>query len=156
MTIHTIRDLLAEHPGFRDFDDEALDLIAGCGVNTRFAAGEVMFREGAPADKVLILRRGDAAIEVAAPGRGAITIETVHAGDIVDWSWLLPDRQAMADARAVTDVHAIALDAACVLGKCDDHPGLGYQMFKLWLPHLAQRIRCQRLQLLDLYGSDVR
>ncbi|MGI1661478.1 cyclic nucleotide-binding domain-containing protein [Palleronia sp. KMU-117] len=156
MAIHTIRDLLAGHPAFRDFDDEALDLIAGCGTNVHFTAGRPIFREGDPADKVFILRHGDAAIEIAAPGAGPIVVESLHPGDVVDWSWLVPPRRAMSDARAVTDVSAISLDASCVLRKCDEHPGLGYQMFKLWLPHLAQRVRAQRLQLLDLYGPDAR
>lgn len=154
MLIHKIRDLLAEHPAFRDFDAEALDLIAGCGSNARFPAGTLIFREGDPADKVHILRRGDAAIEIAAPGKGGMTVESLHEGDVIDWSWLVPPHRAMSDARAVTDVSVIGLDAACVLGKCDENPRLGYQMFKLWLPHLAERVRAQRLQLLDLYGSD--
>lgn len=156
MVIHSIRDLLSGHPAFRDFDDEALDLIAGCGRNAIFPAGRLIFREGDPADTVYILRRGDVAIEVAAPGKGALIVESLHEGDVVDWSWLVPPRRAMSDARAVTDVGAIGLDATCVLKKCDEHPSLGYQMFKLWLPHLARRVRAQRLQLLDLYGADAR
>jgi CRP-like cAMP-binding protein len=156
MVIHTIRDLLAEHPAFRNFDDEALDLIAGCGTNVQFEAGQLIFREGEAADKVLILRRGDAAIEVSAPGAGPLIVESLHPGDVVDWSWLVPPHRAMSDARAVTDVGAISLDAACVLRKCDEHPSLGYQMFRLWLPHLARRVQAQRLQLLDLYGGHAR
>lgn len=156
MAIHSIRELLSEHPAFRDFDSDALDLIAGCGSNVQFPAGQLIFREGDPADRIFILRRGDAAIEITEPGKGPTIVESLHPGDLVDWSWLVPPHRAMSDARAVTDVGAIGLDAACVLRKCDEHPNLGYQMFKLWLPHLARRVRAQRLQLLDLYGTDAR
>ncbi|MGD9295138.1 MAG: cyclic nucleotide-binding domain-containing protein [Roseobacter sp.] len=156
MVIHTIRDLLSRHPAFRDFDDPALDLISGCGTNAHFPAGQLIFREGDAADKVYIIRHGDAVIEIPAPGKGGLTLESLHEGDVLDWSWLAPPQRTMSDARAVTDVSAISLDAACVLSKCEEHPQLGYQMFKLWLPHLAQRLHAQRLQLLDLYGDDAR
>lgn len=154
MAIRSIRDTLAAHPAFRDFDDDALDLIAGCGANARFAAGQMILNEGEAAGSVFILRGGDAAIELATPGRGPITVETAHAGDVLDWSWLVPPYRALSDARAVTDVAALRLDAACIRGKCDAAPALGYQMFKLWMPHLARRLRAQHLQLLDLYGAD--
>ncbi|WP_289154777.1 cyclic nucleotide-binding domain-containing protein [uncultured Salipiger sp.] len=156
MAHQTIRDILADHPAFLGFEGAALDLIADCGLNMRYRAGDLLFREGDAAETVLILRHGDAAIELAAPGRGTLRVESLHPGDIVDWSWLLPPCRAMSDARAVTDVAAIALDARCVLDKCDEHTELGYRLFRLWLPHLARRVRMQRLQLLDLYGSHAR
>jgi CRP-like cAMP-binding protein len=83
-----------------------------------------------------------------------LTVETVHPGDVLDWSWLVPPYRTMSDARAVTDVAALRLDAACVRRKCDEAPALGYQMFKLWMPHLARRLRVQHMQLLDLYKTD--
>lgn len=154
MQIKSIRQILEDHPAFEHFDDEALDLVAGCGTNQTYDAGQMLFREGDDARKVFILRRGDVAIEISAPQKDPLVVETRHPGDIVDWSWLVPPYRAMSDARAITDVGAISLDADCILGKCDAHPGLGYQMFKQWLPHLASRVRAQRLQLLDLYGSN--
>ena len=154
MAIKTIRDHLAENPVFSGFDGDTLDLVAGCGHNVHFEAGDQLLREGTDADAVILLRHGDVAIEVAAPQKDPLIVETLHEGDIVDWSWLVPPYRNMSDARALTDVRAISLDAGCIRGKCDDYPKLGYQMFKHWLPHLAGRIRAQRLQVLDLYGAD--
>ncbi|MDJ0631006.1 MAG: cyclic nucleotide-binding domain-containing protein [Rhodobacter sp.] len=153
MELHSIKDLLADHPVFKDFDEETLDLLAGCGRNEHFAKGSLIYKEGDEADKVYIIRRGDVAIEIAAPGRPAIVVETLNQGDVAGWSWLVPPYRSSADARAVTEVSAVSLDANCVRGKCDDHPALGYQIFKTWLPHLTKRVRAQRLQLLDLYGA---
>ena len=156
MQIKTVKDMLQAHPVFRGFDDDSLTLIAGCGRNERYKAGSFIFREGDDADKVYMLRGGDVAIEMSAPGKGALIVETLHAGEILGWSWLIPPYRHMSDARAVTDVSAVSLDAQCVRGKCDDEPMLGYQMFQEWIPHLASRVRAQRLQLLDLYGSNAR
>ena len=154
MEIHTIKDILTPHPVFKDFDEETLDLLSGCGRIEHFKKGQFIYREGDEADKVYIIRKGDVAIEIAAPGRPPLVVESLKAGDIAGWSWMVPPYRSSADALAVTDVSAVSLDATCMRGKCDDHPALGYQMFKTWLPHLTKRVRAQRLQLLDLYGAD--
>lgn len=154
MTVRGMHALLAEHPLFRDFDAEALARLAECARNERHRPGETIFREGESAERVYILRRGDVALEMAAPGRAPLVVETLHAGDVLGWGWLVPPYRAMADARAQTEVGLVGLDAACVRRKCDESPAIGYQMFKAWLPHLSARMRAQRLALLDLYGRD--
>jgi len=153
MRIHGIEEILAEHPVFRSFDADTQKLLAGCGRNEHFAAGDTIFREGEDTEKVYILRTGDVAIEIAAPERAPMIVETLHAGDVLGWSWLVPPYRSMSDAVALTDVRAVSLEANCVRGKCDENPALGYQMFQNWLPHLTKRVRAQRLQLLDLYGA---
>jgi CRP-like cAMP-binding protein len=154
MQTHDMKALLAAHPLLAGFDAETVAQLAGCARNLTWRAGETIFREGDPADRAFILRAGDVAVEIAAPGRAPMVVETLHPGDVLGWSWLTPPHRAMADARAMTDVRAIALDAACLRRKCDESPALGYQMFKAWLPHLAARMKAQRLQMLDLYGAD--
>ncbi len=45
------------------------------------------------------------------------------------------------------------LDAACLRGKCDDDPALGYEMYKRFAGLVRDRLQATRLQLLDLYGN---
>jgi hypothetical protein len=66
---------------------------------------------------------------------------------------MVPPYRHMSDARAVSEIRAVSLDAICMRGKCDGNPILGYQMFKHLLPHMALRVRALRMQLLDLYGT---
>lgn len=153
MQIHGFREILAEHPVFREFDADALDLLAGCARNEHFQAGATIYAEGDAADRVHILRHGDVAVEIATPERASIIVETLHAGDVLGWSWMVPPYRHMSDARALSDVRSVSLDAACMRGKCDENPVLGYHLFKHLLPHMALRVRALRLQLLDLYGS---
>ena len=44
---------------------------------------------------------GSVAIETEVPGRGAVTVETLHAGDVLGWSWLLPPYRSAFGARAL-------------------------------------------------------
>ncbi len=153
MDIQSIQDLLTEHPILGRFDTASRELLVGCARNHHFGAGEMIQTEGDPADLVHVLRKGDVAIEIAAAHLAPVIVETVHGGDILGWGWLIPPYRTMYDARALTEVSCVSLDAACLRGKCDDNPMLGYQMFKYWLPHLAARFRAQRLQVVDLYGE---
>ena len=67
----------------------------------------------------------------------------------------MPPYRHTNDAVALTEVRAISLDGACLRGKCETNPALGFKMFQTWVPHLATRLKSLRLQVLDLYGTKV-
>ena len=148
----SMADILAAHPLFAGLDKEITDLLGGCATNAHFAAGTYLFKEGDPADVFYLLRAGDVALDLRMPGRGRLTVETVHPGHLVGASWMLPPYRWRFDARAVGDVRATGVDAACLRNKCDAEPRLGYQVMQRFLPVLAERLESARIQLLDLYA----
>jgi CRP/FNR family transcriptional regulator, cyclic AMP receptor protein len=147
-----IPELIAGAPVFAGLAPRHLELIAGCGANDRFAAGDVVFREGEPADRFYLIRRGSVALDLSAPGRGSVTIETLHDGEVLGWSWLFEPHRWMFDARAVGETSAIGFDGACLRGKCDADHELGYQLMHRFAAVLVSRLQATRLQLLDVYG----
>lgn len=153
MTIKELPQLLAEHAFTEGLDAKALEVISGCAHNVSFPAGTYILREGDAADWFYLLRRGTAALEMPVPGRGRITIHTVNAGDVLGVSWLFPPYRWSFDARAVTDTGAIAFNAACLRGKCDDDHDLGYELMRRFAPKLSERLQAARLQLADVYGD---
>ena len=153
-TTKTMPDIVAEHPLFVGTTPEAQALIAGCTQNRRFRLDETILREGDPADVFFLIKEGRVAVEIDTPRRGPMTVETLGPGDVVGVSWLLPPYRWTFSARAVTPTAAIAVDAACLRGKCDDDPVFGYDMFKRFAGVVRDRLQAARLQLLDVYGSD--
>jgi len=149
-----IRDLLAEHPFWADLPDGDLDLIAGCGRNVHFRSGQTIFGEGGAADEFYVIRRGRVRLSVHSPQRGEITIATIADGDVLGWSWLFPPYRWEFDAQAVAETSAIALDGACLRGKCEDDNALGYRLMKRFTQVAQQRLQQTRLQLLDVYGGN--
>ena len=145
--------VLADVPLFAGLDEGALELLAGCASNVRFDPGKLLFEEGRPADEFYVVRHGSVAIESHAPARGAMTIETIGPGEVVGWSWLFPPYRWHFDARALTQVRATAFDGACLRGKCDDDPGLGYDLMQRFAQVMIDRLQATRLRLLDLYGG---
>lgn len=151
MTVRTIHDLLAQHPFFAGLDAPWLDLVAGCGRNVVLDA--VVAREGDPADTFYVLRSGRVALEVHVPERGGIVVETLGPGSVLGWSWLFEPHRWRFDARALGEVHAVALDGACLRGKCDADPRFGYELVRRFARLMSARLEATRLQLLDVYGD---
>ena len=151
--METLEPILAKTPLFRDLPPTYVALLTGCASNVRFAAGDLVFRQGDPADLFYIIRHGQVALEVHAPGQGSITIDTLEEGELVGWSWLFPPYRSYFDARAVTMTRALALDGACLRGKCDSDHSLGYMLMKRIAPMIVDRLQATRMRLLDLYGS---
>ncbi|HWD07708.1 MAG TPA: cyclic nucleotide-binding domain-containing protein [Actinomycetota bacterium] len=149
----TIADLLAAHPIFAGVAPADLSLIAGCGRNAAFREGEYLFREGTQADQFFVVREGRVAIEIFVPDRGGLVVDTVEPGDIVGVSWIFPPYRWEFDGRCVAAVRAVSLDGACLRGKCDADPRLGYELMKRFARVLHRRIESAQLRLLDLYGT---
>ena len=51
-------------------------------------------------------------------------------------------------------MRALAFDAACLRGKCDDDPVLGYDLVNRFSQLVVDRLEATRVRLLDVYGRD--
>jgi CRP-like cAMP-binding protein len=149
----TMKELVASHPFMTGMEEGTLELIAGCSTNVVFAPGELLCAEGASADTFYLLRRGRVSIDVHAPGRGTVIIETAGPGDVVGWSWLVPPYHWTFDARAMDPVGCIAVDGACLRTKALDDPSLGFALLSKVSVTLLSRLQATRMRLLDLYGD---
>ena len=149
----TLEPLLRDHPFLRELEPEYLALLAGCAANVRFREGSFMFREGEPAGQCFLIREGKMALEIAAPGRGSIIVQTLGAGDVTGFSWLLEPHRWEFDGRAIEPVRALALDGTCLRGKCADDPRLGFELTQLFARLAIRRLQATRLRLLDVYGN---
>jgi CRP/FNR family transcriptional regulator, cyclic AMP receptor protein len=145
--------LLSEHPFFKDMKDPYRALIAGCGKNVVFDAGQLLAKTDDPANDFFAIRHGRVTIELHAPERGPLILQTVEAGDILGWSWLFPPYRWTFDLRAIEQVRAVSFDGKCLRGKCERDPAMGYDFMKRFAQVFMQRLQATRLQLLDLYGT---
>ena len=151
--MHTLDEVIARAPLFAGLSDDDLALIAGCARNVGFDEDELLFREGDPADTFYLVRRGRVALELHAPERGGLVIETIEPDDVVGWSWLFEPYRWHFDARAATDVRAVAFDGACLRGKCEEDKELGYELMKRFGQVMIDRLQHARVRLLDVYGG---
>ena len=150
----TLEPIIESLPLFDRLKPHHLALVAGCASNVRFDAGDFIGRQGAPADSFWVVRQGRVALEIHAPGRGALTIATVGENEILGWSWLVPPHQWHFDAHALTATRAIVLDGRCLRGKFTSDPEFGYEILRRFMPLIVNRLEATSLQLLDVYGNE--
>jgi CRP/FNR family transcriptional regulator, cyclic AMP receptor protein len=151
--MRTLDALITDSPVFAGLDPEELELIAGCASNVVFHEGARLFREGDPADVFFLVRHGLVALDAYVPNRGQLTVETVGAGEIVGWSWLVPPYRWHFTGRAVEPIRAVQFDGACLRGKCDADPVLCRDLLTRFAQVLVNRLQATRLQLMDVYGD---
>ena len=151
--METLERILAAHLFFQGLEARYLELLVGCAANVRFDAGAFLFRAGEEANAFFLLRDGRVALEIAAPGRAPLVVQTLGAGEILGWSWVIPPYHWMFDAVAVEQTRALSLDGKCLRGKCEADHDLGYELLKRFARIMGERLEATRLQLLDLYGK---
>jgi CRP-like cAMP-binding protein len=155
MAIETLEHIVGAHPLFAGLDADFLTAVTGCASNVRFQQGEYLFHEGDEADRLFLIREGLVGLEIAAPGQGKMTFQSVGANGVVGLSWLVPPYRWRFDARTMKDIRALSFDADCLRGKCEADPALGFEVMKRCMAPMLERVHNTRLQMLDLYrGRD--
>jgi CRP-like cAMP-binding protein len=144
---------LRNHRCARDMDSSSLSTLESCSLGeVSWNKGEWILTTGDLATRCYLLTSGDVRIETTPPGRQATLLQTIHGGDVLGWSWLIPPYRWAFDARAATDVTAVALDSAKLREAADADPRFGYALAKKMFFLVADRLQATRLQLMDLYG----
>jgi CRP/FNR family cyclic AMP-dependent transcriptional regulator len=150
--MESIEEELAGTRMFRNLTPEHIQAIAELGEEVEFADGRALMVEGDPADAFFLIRDGFVALEVQSAG-GPITIETLHQGDPVGWSWLFEPYITHFDARSRGATRAIKFDGAALRRRSIEDAQLGYALMQSFTSVIVERLHATRLQLLDVYGS---
>lgn len=153
--MRSLEGVLAGHPFFGGMDPRYLELAVGCAANVRFDAGELIFREGHEAEHFYLIRAGRVALEIPVLGRGGLTIQTLGAGDVLGWSWLVPPYKWRFDGRAAEMTRAIVFDGKCLREKCEGDHELGYELQKRVIAILGEYLDATRFRLLDIYSDAI-
>lgn len=146
------RSSLEELAFTQGLEPDQQDRIAEIGSAREWNAGVTVFREGDLHSSLYVVEIGRVAIEIAAPGRGRLTILTVGPGEVFGWSSLFLQRPKTASARTVEPTRALALAADPLRVLCDADPRLGYLLTRRILNVVSERLKATRMQLLDIYG----
>jgi CRP/FNR family cyclic AMP-dependent transcriptional regulator len=149
--MESIEQTLAATRMFRKLTPDQVRSVAALGEEADYADRAALMVEGGPADCFFLIRDGFVALETEVPS-GAITIETLHNGDPVGWSWLFEPYLAHFDARSRGISHVIRFDGAALRERCAEEPVLGYELMRGFASVIVQRLQATRLQLLDVYG----
>jgi CRP/FNR family cyclic AMP-dependent transcriptional regulator len=150
----TIEATLAEQPFFQGLDPRHMHVAAHGAIEDKFDVHAYIFNEREKAGKFYILRKGKVALEGVSPLDKLITIDTLEAGDVLGWSWLLPPYHWQYSARVIEPAQLIVLDGVYLREKCEEDHDFGYELVKRAMQAIAQRLQTTRTQM--LYGRPTR
>lgn len=144
---------LGEHAFLRGMADRHLAILARACWVAPVQAGHRLFEEGTPAHRFWLLRSGHVALDVHAPGRRRLLVETLGPGDLLGLSWLVAPYEWQFGAAAVQDTVAFEVNALAVRAACEENPGLGYELLLRTMAAAAARLHAARVRMLDLYAA---
>ncbi len=150
----TLRVTLAGHPFCADLDVGHVRAMAEATSEHELPAGSLLLQRGHAADALALLLDGDVSLEVTEPGDDPIVLETLHGGDPVGWSWLFPPYRWLFDARCLTPVRLLQLDAAHLRGLIDTDPVFGLALSQRIGLLVVQRLQFTRAQLVEMTHHD--
>jgi CRP/FNR family transcriptional regulator, cyclic AMP receptor protein len=151
--MQTLDQVIEQAPIFGGLPERHLDALARVAREQQATVGAYLLRTGDPADRFYLIREGTVALEVEAPGRGAILIETLSAGEIAGFSWLFEPYRWQFDARATVPLSLVSFDGAALRAACEADHELGFQLMRRLAATAVARLQATRLQLLDVYGN---
>lgn len=155
MTKNLLVETLKEMRFLHDIPAEYLEHIADLGQMRDYDELDTIFREGEIAQSIYLVVYGNVSLEMCAPAVGCRRILTVGPGDLLSWSALLEQTRLTATARPLTLTRLVQIDAAKLLNLCERHPDFGYELMRRTALALAKRLSGTRMQLLDVYGSNL-
>ncbi len=155
MTTQSVTDTLRGIQFLRDLTDDLIDQLADVARIVDFPAGSVIFRQGEAATTLYLVVRGNVSLEICAAGVGCKRILTVGSGELLGWSPVLEQGRLSATARTISATQAVAFSGAQVLALCEQDPRFGYEFMKRAALALAKRLNATRLQLLDVFGTQM-
>jgi len=141
-------ETILSHGFFRGMKREHLAVLADGASEVKFKAGEVLFREGEPANKFYLIRSGKLIVETRETAKERILVQTLAAGDVLGWSWLFPPFVWHFQARATEPTEAVVLSGAHLLNVAERDHEFGYALMKRVAQVVIHRLQTTRKQLL--------
>ena len=146
-------ELITDFPVLTRLTPGELAQVTQTASPARFAARERVFCEGGQAEGCWLIHDGQIALDIFIPGRGLVVVQTLGAGDVLGWSWLVPPHRWHFGATALRATTATRLDTAQLRALAETDPAFGYALATTLFAAMLQRLQATRARLLDLYRS---
>ncbi len=146
----TPAQVISDHPFLQGLKAEHLRILIECAKEQAFGPGEILLREGEPANRFYLVEEGRIALEASIPNQSVVEmveIQSLGQGEVLGWSWLFPPFAWHFQARAVEAGKVIAIDAGHLLAACERNHDFGFELMKRVSQILMNRLQASRLRL---------
>jgi CRP-like cAMP-binding protein len=147
-----LKKTLAQMPFLKDLTAPHLKTLAEHARRVRFESGQVIGREGDPADRFYLLLNGRVAIEAFIAEEGNVGFQNVGPGEPLGWSWLFPPFRWHFTARALESTEAVEWDTELLRQHSETDPKFGYEIASRLTRVLLGRLRATTKTMMDFYA----
>ncbi len=151
LSLAQIQPLIARTP-LGALPEPFLALLAQHATPQRFAQGQILFRYGEPARQFFVVRSGQVRMQVPALAGPALEVQTLGAGALLGWSWLIAPQTWSFDALAVEDTEVLAFDGTALRAAADADPALGYALMKVFARLMSERLQAARQKMMECWA----
>jgi CRP-like cAMP-binding protein len=142
-------EIISGHPFLQGLNPHQMRILRDCAMFIRFKPGELIFREGDPANRFYLIIKGKVALESHVRDSGTMSIQTVDEGEVLGWSWLFPPYYWHFDARAVAPTEAVFFYGTPLREECENDHELGYELIKRLSEVMIKRLQATRHLLVE-------
>jgi CRP/FNR family cyclic AMP-dependent transcriptional regulator len=144
----TIEEVLLRSKVFEGMEPEYLRRITASAQRVHFDAGQLILKQGQPADRFYFIENGKVSLiaeEDGEPSRFSI----LGKNEALGWSWLFPPHKWYFSARAVVPTDAILIDGQTIRHECETNHDLGYEVMKRFSAVMLHRLQSSRAELVQ-------
>ena len=148
-----VESVIADHPFLHSLKPGHLQVLADNSMRMHYDAGQLIFREGDPANRFYLIEQGHVSLESHRRDELAVAIQKIGPGDVLGWSWLFPPYYWHFDARALEPTTAIFLYGTRLRELCEEDHDLGYELMKRMTQVVIQRLQATRKELVEFHAE---
>ena len=126
---------------------EHRELVTRNATQMEFAPGEIIFRQGEPANRLFLIDSGKVSLESAQGAEQWMLIQILGENDVMGWSWLFPPFSWHFTARAIEPTTVTVLDGGHLLVTAEENPAFGYELMRRVAQIVIDRLQTTRKQL---------
>jgi CRP-like cAMP-binding protein len=151
MTTDPMAKRVSEHPFLRGLTHDQLTHLADCALPAQFKAGQIIFRKGEKAKLFYLIEKGKVVLESKAEFGEPVVIDTIGAGDLLGWSWMMPPYKWRFTARAVEPTEAVYFAGTILRDYCERDHSLGFELHKRLSAVMMKRLQGARRKMLAMH-----
>lgn len=144
--------LLSKQKFFSGLPPEVVTFLASHASRLSIGKDEVLFSHGEPAIHFYLLLDGHISIEIPAIQGPPLQVQTLSAGDVLGWSWLIPPYAMSFQARAVEPTEVLEFDGESIRERCEQDTAFGYMMIKHFACLMSERMNAARRKVMDTWN----
>jgi CRP/FNR family transcriptional regulator len=144
--------MLRQTDVFQNLTDNELANILTIGEPKRFRAGDLLVREGARADRLFVIEKGQARLSAKSRGE-QFTIRIAQNHESLPLACLLDPPIAVTTMEAVTELETLSLPRDKLMALCEAQPLLGLHLYRAVASMMARRYRMTLAQLTDVIDA---